>query len=330
MRAENQKINAFPTAIITGVYGQDGFYLANFLSKRGYRVIGLVRDGTRRHEHHRPNAEIISCNLLDGLSFREVLEKYAPREVYNLAARASSSQLSTEVELTAEINGLAVVRMLEAVKTVGRSIRFCQASSSEMFGMATESPQNEVTPFRPRNPYGVAKLMAHGMTGMYRTYFNTFACSAILFNHESPRRGHEFVTRKVTAAVARIKAGLSDLLELGSLDARRDWGYAPDYVDAMWRMLQAPKPDDYVVATGVSHSVRDLCKIAFDYAGLDYQKFVKADVIPAHSLDRFPLVGDASKAKSVLGWQPTVPFVEFVHQMVDADMANLEQRPIKP
>lgn len=312
------------TAIVTGIHGQDGFYLASLLSRRGYRIVGLSRHDEKRDSIPEiSNVEIMPCDLLDGELWVDVLHKYAPREIYNLAARASSTQLHSEPALTAEVNGLAVARMLEAVKSVDKTIRFCQASSSEMFGMATESPQSETTPFRPRNPYGVAKLFAHGMIGTFRDHFDLFACSAILFNHESPRRPPEFVTRKVSMAVARIQAGLADSVELGSLDAVRDWGHAADHMDAMWRMLQAPQPDDYVVATGIGHTVRDLCEIAFEHVGLDYRMYVKQNMAPYGHSDTLPLIGNSAKARAALGWRPAVRFRKLVHAMVDADIANL-------
>jgi GDPmannose 4,6-dehydratase len=312
------------SALITGVNGQDGSYLAEFLLDRGYRVIGLVREdaGDRldRIRHIRSQLEIVAGNLLDDALLRRVLEQHRPDEVYNFAARASSSQLLTDPTLTAEYNGLAVVRMLEAIRTVNSGIRFCQASSSEMFGTVAQSPQNELTPFRPRNPYGVAKLFAHGMVGTYRENFGVFGCSAILFNHESPRRGPEFVTRKISMSVARIRAGLARSLPLGDLDVTRDWGFAGDYVRAMWQMLQAENADDYVVATGISHSVREFCALAFDRVGLDYRAYVQTDPRARRARESIPLLGDASKAQRELGWQPSISFEQLVSLMVDADI----------
>jgi GDPmannose 4,6-dehydratase len=312
------------SALITGVNGQDGSYLAEFLLDRGYRVIGLVREdaGDRldRIRHIRSQLEIVAGNLLDDALLRRVLEQHRPDEVYNFAARASSSQLLTDPTLTAEYNGLAVVRMLEAIRTVNSGIRFCQASSSEMFGTVAQSPQNELTPFRPRNPYGVAKLFAHGMVGTYRENFGVFGCSAILFNHESPRRGPEFVTRKISMSVARIRAGLARSLPLGDLDVTRDWGFAGDYVRAMWQMLQAENADDYVVATGISHSVREFCALAFDRVGLDYRAYVQTDPRARRAPESIPLLGDASKAQRELGWQPSISFEQLVSLMVDADI----------
>lgn len=312
------------SALITGINGQDGSYLAELLLARGYDVIGLVREdaGDRlgRIQHLRSQIEVIAGSLLDDALLRRTLEQYRPKEIYNFAARASSSQLLTDPTLTAEYNGLAVVRLLEAIRAVDPSIRFCQASSSEMFGTVSQSPQTELTPFRPRNPYGVAKLFAHGMVGTYRENFGVFGCSAILFNHESPRRGPEFVTRKITMGVARIRAGLSRSLPLGDLDVTRDWGFAGDYVRAMWQMLQAEAADDYVVATGVSHSVRDFCELAFAHIGLDYRAYVQTDPRAWRAPESLPFVGDAAKARRVLGWQPSISFEQLVRTMVDADI----------
>jgi len=313
-----------PSALITGVNGQDGSYLAEWLLGRGYEVIGLVREdaGDRldRVRHLRSQLAIVHGSLLDDALLRRVLEQHRPDEIYNFAARASSSQLFTDPTLTAEYNGLAVVRMLEAIRAVNPAIRFCQASSSEMFGAVSRSPQNESTPFRPRNPYGVAKLFAHGMVGTYRENFGVFGCSAILFNHESPRRGPEFVTRKISMSVARIRAGLTRSLPLGDLDVTRDWGFAGDYVRAMWQMLQAEVADDYVVATGVSHSVREFCELAFERVGLDYRAYVQTDPRARRAPESMAIVGDASKARRALGWQPSVSFEELVTMMVDADI----------
>ncbi|GFE82130.1 GDP-mannose 4,6-dehydratase [Steroidobacter agaridevorans] len=311
-------------ALVTGINGQDGSYLAELLLERGYEVIGLVREdaGDRlgRIQHIRHRLEIVEGSLLDDALLRRVLAERRPNEIYNFAARASSRQLLTDPTLTAEYNGLAVVRLLEAIRAVDAGIRFCQASSSEMFGAATQSPQNELTPFRPRNPYGVAKLFAHGMVGTYRENFGVFGCAAILFNHESPRRGPEFVTRKITMGVARIRAGLTRSLPLGDLDVTRDWGFAGDYVRAMWQMLQAEVADDYVVATGVSHSVREFCDLAFGHVGLDYRAYVQADPGARRAAESVPFVGDAGKARRELGWQPSMSFERLVRTMVDADI----------
>lgn len=318
-----------PTALVTGINGQDGSYLAELLLERSYRVVGLMRpDATTRQQridHLRRNVELVHGSLLDETCLRQIIGQYRPNEIYNFAARASSSQLFADPVLTGDFNGLAVVRLLEAIRAVDTTIRFCQASSSEMFGEAAQSPQDESTPFRPRNPYGVAKLFAHGMVGTYRENFGLFACSSILFNHESPRRGPEFVTRKIAMGVARIKAELAELLQLGSLEATRDWGYAGDYVHAMWRMLQVQSADDYVVATGESHSVREFCEIAFAHVGLDYRNHVEVDPRAQRPPEFVRLVGDATKARTVLGWRPTLSFEQLVHVMVDAEMDRLTQ-----
>ena len=315
-----------PTALITGINGQDGSYLAEFLLEQGYRVVGLMRPDASarcgRIDHIRNQLELLQGSLLDDRYLRELLREYRPNEVYNLAARASSLQLFDDPVSTGDFNGLSVVRLLEAIRTVDPAIRFCQASSSEMFGNAEQSPQNESTPFRPRNPYGIAKLFAHGMVGTYREHFGVFACSSILFNHESPRRGSEFVTRKITMGVARIKAGLADSLQLGNLEATRDWGYAGDYVRAMWLMLQAKTPNDYIVATGESHSVREFYEIAFAYAGLNYRKYVHVDPGVQRAPESVRLIGDATKARTVLDWRPTVSFEQLVWMMVDTDIQN--------
>jgi GDPmannose 4,6-dehydratase len=316
-----------PTALVTGITGQDGSWMAEFLVARGYRVVGVVRPDSPGHHERlaavRDRVELVTASLVDEERLRSLIEKYAPDEIYNFAARASSSQLFSEPLLTGEYNGLAVVRLLELVKSINPKIRFCQASSSEIFGNATEAPQTEKTPFRPRNPYGVAKLFAHGMVGSYRESYGIFACSSILFNHESPRRGREYVTRKITMGAARIKAGLESTLQLGSLDATRDWGYAPDYVRAMWLMLQASTPDDYVLATGISHSVADFCDIAFRHVGLDYRNHVLQNSVAQRPNDTARLVGDSSKAKKALQWSHTLSFEELVCQMVDADLRAL-------
>jgi GDPmannose 4,6-dehydratase len=323
-----------PRALITGINGQDGSYLAEWLLDRGYRVIGLMREGAEARQHRishlRPRIELVSGSLLDEAFLKALLVEYRPDEIYNFAARASSSQLFVDPLLTGDFNGLAVVRLLEAIRVLNPAIRFCQASSSEMFGAAPHSPQNEATVFRPRNPYGVAKLFAHGMVGSYRESFGVFACSSILFNHESPRRGAEFVTRKISMGVARIKCGLAQSLQLGNLDAMRDWGYAADYVRAMWKMLQMDSPDDYVLATGESHSVREFCELAFTHVGLDYRDYVQVDAQARRPPEAVPLVGDAAKARTVLGWQPSVSFAELVRMMVDADLAALVSGAARP
>ncbi|MBM0106185.1 GDP-mannose 4,6-dehydratase [Steroidobacter sp. S1-65] len=316
-----------PRALITGINGQDGSYLAELLLDRGYRVVGLMREGagerTSRIDHLKTRIDLVTGSLLDEALLRRIIEDYRPDEIYNLAARASSRQLFVDPVLTGDFNGLAVARILEAIRTVRPGARFCQASSSEMFGDAGEAPQSEATAFRPINPYGVAKLFAHGMVRSYREHFGVFACSSILFNHESPRRGPDFVTRKISMAVARIKKGSASSLELGDLDAVRDWGYAADYMHAMWLMLQAESADDYVVATGESHSVREFCAVAFAHVGLDYRDYVRVDPGARRAAERVPRIGDPSKARKILGWRPTVPFEDLVRIMVDADLAAL-------
>jgi len=314
------------TSLITGIGGQDGSYLAEILLKAGYRVVGMVRGSTSapqpRIEHLRNSIELTEGDLLDQHSLQRVLEKYGPREIYNFAAQhPASSQSFSDPVTTGELNALGVLRLLEAIRAVDPTMRFCQASTAQIFGKARESPQHENTPFRPTNPYGVAKLYAHWITVNYRESHGMFACSSILFNHESPRRAERFVTRKITLAVARIKAGLQDRLYLEDLDARRDWGYAADYVHAMWLMLQAPMADDYVLATGESHSVREFCQIAFEHAGLDYEQYVTPSPRNALTTHTSELVGDAGKARKVLHWRPTLTFRALVQMMVDADIA---------
>jgi len=315
------------TALITGIGGQDGSYLAELLLARGYRVIGLVRSTTPdrnvRIAAIRDRIELVAADLLDQSSLVVLIDTHRPAEIYNLAARASSSQLFADPVLTCEYNGLAVARLLEAIRHVDPTIRFCQASSSEMFGNATTSPQDESSPFRPRNPYGIAKLCGHWFTVNYRETHGVFACSCILFNHESPRRGAEFVTRKVSAAAARIRLGKQDRLKLGDLDARRDWGFAADYVRGMWQMLQAPTPDDYVLATGETRTVREFCRIAFRHVGLDYREYVHVDPEIVRPPEMVTLVGNAERARRALGWAPTVSFEELVRMMVDADLHQL-------
>jgi GDPmannose 4,6-dehydratase len=315
-----------PTALITGITGQDGSYLADFLLTQGYRVVGMVRrsstENFERIEHLRGQVEICQADLLDQLSLINLLRQTRPREVYNLASQSFVPTSFEQPVLTGEFTALGVTRMLEAVRLVDREIRFYQASSSEMFGKVHEVPQTERTPLHPRSPYGVAKVYGHCITVNYRESYGLFACSGILFNHESPRRGKEFVTRKVTDGAARIKRGRLDKLPLGNLEARRDWGYAGDYVEAMWRMLQQPTPDDYVIATGETHSVRDLCEIAFARAGLDWEEHVVVDPKLVRPAEVDLLQGDAAKAKRVLGWLPRVSFRQLIEMMVDADMAR--------
>ena len=311
-------------ALITGITGQDGSYLAEFLLEKGYTVFGMVRraskDNFERIEHLLPRLVIKQADLLDQLSLIRMLEDSRPQEVYNLAAQSFVPTSWTQPVLTAEFTALGVTRLLDAIRLVDPGIRFYQASSSEMFGKVRETPQTERTPFHPRSPYGVAKVYGHDITVNYRESYGLFACSGILFNHESPRRGLEFVTRKVTDAAARIKHGLQRELRLGNLDARRDWGFAGDYVQAMWLMLQQEAADDYVVATGESHSVNELVQHAFEYAGLDWEKYVVIDPIFKRPAEVDVLLGDASKARERLGWEPKVHFPELVRMMVQADL----------
>lgn len=315
------------TALITGVTGQDGSYLAELLLAHGYDVVGTVRPDSALHEANirpiRDRLNLVEADLLDGSRIRALVDSVRPDEIYNLAARASSRHLFEDPVLTGDCNGLAVARILEAIREVDPGIRFCQASSSEMFGNAARAPQDESTPFQPRNPYGIAKLAGHWFAVNYRQSYGVFACSAILFNHESPRRGFEFVTRKITSAAARIKAGLQEKLMLGDLDARRDWGFAGDYVRAMWQMLRAPEPGDYVIATGRSHSVREFCEVAFGRLGLDFADHVIVDAASNRPRDSAHLVGNAAKAARVLGWRPSTNFEDLVKMMVDADMKSI-------
>jgi GDPmannose 4,6-dehydratase len=314
------------TAVITGVSGQDGSYLAELLLKKGYTVIGTVRDKKAarydRLQTMLDRIEIVELNLFDQQAIEQLLAHRRPEEIYNLAARASSAQLFDDPVLTGEINAMAVARLLESVRRVDPSIRFCQASSSEIFGKSSESPQSETTEFYPRNPYGVAKLYGHWFSVNYRESHNIFACSSILFNHESPRRDTHFVTRKITQSAAKIRAGLQSQLQLGSLEARRDWGFAADYVYAMWLMLQQRVADDYVLATGETHSVRELCEIAFGHVGLEYEDFVVEDAGGPRAAETVQLVGDPRKAETALGWRRSVSFEELICMMVDADMST--------
>jgi len=313
-------------ALITGITGQDGSYLAELLLEKGYTVFGMVRraskDNCERLEHIRHRLELRQADLLDQLSLIRLLEESRPHEVYNLAAQSFVPTSWSQPVLTAEFTGLGVTRVLEAVRLVDQGIRLYQASSSEMFGMVRETPQNEHTPFHPRSPYGVAKVYGHAITVNYRESYGLFACCGILFNHESPRRGLEFVTRKVSNGVARIKCGLARELRLGNLDARRDWGFAGDYVQAMWLMLQQELPDDYVVATGESHSVKELVELAFSYAELDWHEYVVVEPTLKRPAEVDRLLGDATKARQKLGWSAKVRFPELVQMMVDADLAR--------
>jgi GDPmannose 4,6-dehydratase len=315
-------------ALVTGITGQDGSYLADFLLERGYQVLGVTRrTSSHRHErieHLEGRVGLISADLLDQSSLASALAEFRPHEVYNLAAQSFVPTSWSQPVLTAEFTAVGVTRLLEAIRSVDPSIRFYQASSSEMFGKARQVPQNEDTPFHPRSPYGVAKVYGHWITVNYRESYGLFACSGILFNHESPRRGLEFVTRKVTDGAARIALGLASELLLGNLDAKRDWGFAGDYVEAMWLMLQQPAPDDYVVATGETHSVRELVEIAFGRVGLAWQRHVRTDPKLVRPAEVDLLLGDASKARGRLGWKPRVSFRELVERMVDADLARLQ------
>jgi GDPmannose 4,6-dehydratase len=316
------------TALITGITGQDGSYLAELLLGKGYRVVGMTRrtstDVHERIHHIVDDIEFVSGDLLDQTSMTNIVESVKPDEVYNLAAQSFVPASWTQPVLTGEFTALGVTRVLEAIRAVDPKIKFYQASSSEMFGKVHEVPQKESTPFYPRSPYGVAKVYGHWITVNYRESYNMFAVSGILFNHESLRRGKEFVTRKISDGVARIKLGLADELLLGNLDAQRDWGYAGDYVRAMWLMLQQPAPDDYVIATGRTHSVRDFCSIAFEAAALEsYEKYVRTDPRFVRPAEVDLLIGDPSKAKRVLGWQPEVTFEQLVAMMVEADINRL-------
>jgi len=318
-----------PKALITGITGQDGSYLAEFLLEKGYEVIGMVRRTSTtnfdRIKHIQDKITLVSGDLLDEISLINILREHHPDEVYNLAAQSFVPTSWKQPVFTGEVTALGVTRILDAIRIVDPKIRFYQASSSEMFGKVRESPQNENTPFYPRSPYGVAKVYGHWITVNYRESYGLFACSGILFNHGSPRRGLEFVERKVAHGAAKIKLGLARELRLGNLDAKRDWGFAGDYVKAMWLMLQQDKPDDYVVGTGETHSVRELCEVAFGYLGLDWRKYVVVDPKLFRPADVDLLVADASKARRVLGWEPTVTFEELIKMMVDADLEQLKQ-----
>ena len=317
-------------AIITGITGQDGSYLAELLLSKGYEVTGVVRRASApsfwRIEHLLDRITLRPGDLLDQLSLLRIIEDVRPQEFYNLAAMSFVPASWDQPLLTGDFNAMGVTRLLEAVRHVDPGIKLYQASSSEMYGRVREVPQTELTPFYPRSPYGVSKVFGHYITVNYRESYGLFAVSGILFNHESPRRGLEFVTRKVTDGVARIKLGLADHLALGNLDAMRDWGFAGDYVQAMWMMLQQPQADDYVIATGVSHSVRDLVQVAFGHAGLDWQKYVRIDPALLRPAEVDHLIGDASKAKNVLNWQPNVTFEGLIQMMVDQDLARLSSR----
>lgn len=317
-------------ALITGITGQDGSYLTELLLEKGYEVVGVVRRLSApnhwRIEHVLDRIELRPADLLDQLSLVRLIDEVRPHELYNLAAMSFVPASWDQPMLTGEYNAQGVTRVLEAIRQVDTSIRLYQASSSEMFGKVRETPQNESTPFYPRSPYGVSKVFAHYITVNYRESYDLFAASGILFNHESPRRGLEFVTRKVSDGVARIKLGLTTRLSLGNLDAHRDWGFAGDYVRAMWLMLQQDAADDYVVATGVSHSVRDLAQTAFSHVGLDWQEYVDTDPALLRPAEVEHLIGDSAKARDELDWRPTIDFDRLVRMMVDADVKRLSNR----
>ena len=318
-----------PTALITGVTGQDGSYLAELLLAKGYRVVGVVRrtshDSYERIQHLVGRMEIVPADLLDQHSLQVVVKAAQPDEVYNLAAQSFVPTSWSQPVLTGEFTALGVTRLLDAIRLVKPDARFYQASSSEMFGKVRETPQKETTPFHPRSPYGVAKVYGHHITVNYRESYGLFTVSGILFNHESPRRGLEFVTRRISDGAARVKLGLAREVRLGNLDAKRDWGFAGDYVDAMWRTLQQQTPDDYVVGTGVQHSVRDCCEAAFGHLGLDWRKHVVHDAAQDRPAEVDTLLADPTKAKRVLGWCPTVEFKGLMTMMVDADLERLKR-----
>ena len=316
-----------PTALITGITGQDGSYLAELLLSKGYRVVGVARRSStmtsERINHLLDDITVVQGDLQDQGSLLSFLEEYKPIEVYNLAAQSFVPTSWNQPALTGDITAIGVTRMLEAIRFINPKIRFYQASSSEMFGKVLEVPQSEETPFYPRSPYGVAKVYGHWITVNYRESFNLFAVSGILFNHESPRRGLEFVTRKIADGVARIKLGLAKELRLGNLEAQRDWGFAGDYVEAMWRMLQQDEPDNFVIGMGETHSVREFCEVAFGHLGLDYKEFVVQDERFYRPAEVDLLIADPSKARARLGWEPSVGFNELVKLMVDADLKRL-------
>jgi len=320
-------------ALVTGITGQDGSYLAEFLLTKGYEVIGMHRrtsiENFDRIEQIVDKITLVQGDLLDQNSLEAIIKQYRPQEVFNLAAQSFVPTSWTQPLLTGEITGLGVTRLLEAIRIIDPAMRFYQASTSEMFGKAQAVPQNEKTPFYPRSPYGVSKLYSHWITINYRESYNMFACSGILFNHESPRRGLEFVSRKVTSAAARIKLGQLGELRLGNLDAKRDWGFAGDYVEAMWLMLQQDTPEDYVIATGQTHSVRQLVEAAFTCVNLDWQEFVKTDQKLVRPAEVDLLIGDAAKAHNRLGWRPKVSFEQLVRMMVEADLERFSNPPAR-
>jgi len=317
------------TALITGVAGQDGAYLSELLLEKGYRVFGMDRqapeDYVENIEHLKDKIIIKRGNLMDQMSLMDLIEEAQPDEIYNFAAQSFIPLSWKEPVITGDVNGLGVTRILEAIRRVKPDVKFYQASSSELFGKPETKPQNENTPFNPGTPYGTAKLYAHNITANYRDKLGLFSCSGILYNHESPRRGKEFVTRKITLSAAKIKLGLQDTLRLGNLEAHRDWGFAKDYVNAMWLMLQQDEPDDYVIASGKEHSVRELVEIAFSHLDLDWEKYVVQDPKFFRPVDLNMLVGDSSKAQKRLGWKPSVSFDQLVKLMVDSDIKHLEK-----
>lgn len=319
-----------PTALITGITGQDGSYLAELLLEKGYRVIGMLRRSSsvnfERIDHIRDDIELAQGDLIDGASMVNLLRDYEPDEVYNLAAQSFVQTSFGQPVLTGEITALGVTRLLDALRIVRPDAKFYQASSSEMFGKVVEVPQTESTPFHPRSPYGVAKVYGHWITVNYRESYGTFGVSGMLFNHESPRRGLEFVTRKITDGVARIKHGKAAELRLGNLDAQRDWGFAGDYVDAMWRMLQRDEAKDYVISTGETHTVREFCEVAFAAAELNWEEYVVVDERFYRPAEVDRLIGDASLAHEELGWSPTVSFEQLVQMMVEADLERVRDR----
>ena len=318
-----------PKALITGITGQDGSYLAELLLGKGYDVVGMLRRSStvnfERIAHIQNDIELAQGDVIDGASLVHVLRDHEPEEIYNLAAQSFVQTSFGQPVLTGEITALGVTRMLDAIRMVTPDARFYQASSSEMFGKVTEVPQTETTPFHPRSPYGVAKVYGHWITVNYRESYDMHASSGILFNHESPRRGTEFVTRKVTESVAKIKAGVLDEVRLGNLEAQRDWGHALDYVEAMWAMLQQDEPDDYVICTGETHTVQRLCEVAFGAADLDWEQYVKIDEKFYRPAEVELLIGDATKAKEKLGWVPKISFEQMITEMVESDMAALAE-----
>jgi len=320
---------AIKRALITGITGQDGSYLAEFLLKKGYEVIGMVRRSStinfERIEHIQDKLTIVSGDLMDQISIIDIIKTHRPSEIYNLAAQSFVQTSWVQPVFTGEVTALGVTRVLDAIRLVDPDIRFYQASTSEMFGKVHETPQSESTPFYPRSPYGVAKLYGHWITVNYRESYDLFACSGICFNHESPRRGHEFVTRKIVRSAARIKHQLEKELKLGNLEAQRDWGFAPDYVLGMWLILQLDQPEDFVLATGHTHSVRQFCELAFGYLGLDYREYVIQDPIYVRPAEVELLVGNPTKAKQKLGWETETSFDELVRIMVEAELRCIEK-----